>query len=251
MIRSFILSLLCLTIFSCDKAGKPIVPDPGNVKMVEHNAADDTMAVERGIDAIPESDGIFLAWYALEEEKVNRYKIWRKGSESYFEVIKVIDPKTAPPGKDTTFIDDNGGSGLTLENYYYEYYVTAANQEGKEGSAIDTVYYMLIHKPDMLQSDTSTYNLNSGKAPILYWQFVDPPTYYILRIENAFDKLQYVHIFDVIDFFPDQTLDLNDSNRVPDLPEFQPGLYKWRIDIIGPDEDHSGSESNWAFFTIE
>jgi hypothetical protein len=251
MMRSFILSLLCLTAFSCDKAGEPIVPDPGDVKMVEHTAADDTMAVERGIDAIPESDGIFLAWYALKEEKVNKYKIWRKGSESFFDVIKIIDPKTASPGKDTTFVDDNGGAGLPLGDYYYEYFVTATNEDGKESSAIDTVHYMLIPKPDLLRSDKDTYILNLDNAPILYWQFVDPPTYYILRIENTFNQLQYVHIFDVLDFFPDQTLDLNDSDRVPDPPEFQPGLYKWRIDIIGPDEDHSGAESNWAFFTIE
>jgi hypothetical protein len=144
MMRSFILSLLCLTVFSCDKTGEPIVPDPGNVKMVEHTAADDTMAVERGIDAIPESDGIFLAWYALKEEKVNKYKIKRKGSESFFDVIKIIDPKTAPPGKDTTFVDDNSGAGLPLGDYYYEYFVTATNQDGKESSVIDTVRYMLL-----------------------------------------------------------------------------------------------------------
>ena len=59
-----------------------------------------------------------------------------------------------------------------------------------------------------------------------------------------------LHVFQVIDYFNNQTLDLNDEDIVTGLPEFPPGLYKWRIDSIGPDEDHSGSESNWAVFFI-
>ena len=73
---------------------------------------------------------------------------------------------------------------------------------------------------------------------------------YILRIEDGFDQLRYVHVFQVTEYFNNQSLDLNDTIKVPALPDFQPGLYKWRIDSIGPDEDHSGSESNWAVFFI-
>ena len=49
-----------LIIASCDNAGEPIVPAPADVRMVHHSFADDTLALERGIDAVPENDGIFL-----------------------------------------------------------------------------------------------------------------------------------------------------------------------------------------------
>jgi len=239
-----------MTLVACDKAGKPIIPEPGDVKMVDHYATDDTMLIERGIDAVPESDGIYLAWYSLRDQNISHFNIYRKKeSETFFQRIKTIDLETASAGKDTTFIDDNAETGLDLNEYYY-YYIKAVNKEDRVGLAADTLRYMLIDKPVLLQSDKETYDPDVDGLPILSWNFVQIPDLYILRIENGFDQLHYVHVFQVTEYFNNQILDLNDTVKVPALPDFQPGLYKWRIDSIGPDEDHSGSESNWAVFFI-
>jgi hypothetical protein len=246
----FIQIIFLFAISACDNAGDPIVPEPGDVQMVAHSAADDTLANERGIDAVPVSDGIHLAWYSLNDRNITNYHIYRQKEDgSFFQKIKTIDLETASPGKDTTFVDDNAEAGLELNSYYY-YFVTASNTEGKESSAIDTLRYMLIDKPTLLRSDKETYDQTVDGLPVFFWNFIDIPDSYILRIENSFDQLHFIHIFQVIDYFNDQTLDLNDAERVPEFPQFTPGIYKWRIDSIGPDEDHSGAESNWEVFVI-
>ena len=56
----FLFLIFSLVVFSaCDNTGEPIVPEPGNVKMVEHYSYDDTLAIERGIDAVPRLDSLY------------------------------------------------------------------------------------------------------------------------------------------------------------------------------------------------
>jgi hypothetical protein len=244
-----LLMIPLLALIACDNTGEPIIPEPAKVRMVEHHAADDTLAIERGIDAVPESDGIFLAWYSLNDPNITRYNIYRKNKdkESFYRHIKSINQEN---GIDTTFIDDKAEAGLGLDSLY-SYFVTATNTDGVEGLAADSLDYLLIDKAELLKSDKETaYDPDVDGLPILSWRFVNVPNFYILRIENDFNQLHYVHIFQVTEFFNDQTLDLNDTDVVPDLPDFSPGIYKWRIDIIGPYEDYSGSESNWSVFII-
>jgi hypothetical protein len=244
----FLLLVFSLSAFTaCDSAGEPIVPEPGNVKMVEHFSGDDTLIIERGIDAVPESDGIYLAWYSLRDNNINQYNIYRKKeSGTFFQRIKTIDLETASSGKDTTFIDDNAEAGLDLNTYYY-YYITAVNTEGQESSAIDTLRYMLINKPELDRPDGESYNPEIDGLPILFWNFVEIPNLYILRIENSFDQVHYIDIFQSDYDNNYQTLELS---TISDLPAFIPGVYKWRVDSIGPDEDNSGAESNWKVFII-
>lgn len=237
--------IVFLAFISCDNTGEPIVPEPGDVKMVEHYASDDTLAVERGIDAVPESDGIYLAWYSLRDPNISHYNIYRKKeSGTFFQHIKSIDLETATAGRDTTYIDGNVEAGLELNTYYY-YFVTATNSEGKKSAAQDTLRYMLIHKPELDRPDGETCDIDS--LPTLFWNFVEIPDLYILRIENSFDQVHFIGIFQSNYDNNYQTLDLS---SISDLPAFIPGVYKWRIDSIGPDEDHSGAESNWKVFII-
>jgi hypothetical protein len=240
------ISLLAFT--ACDNTGEPIVPEPGDVKMVEHSSSDDTLAFERGIDAVPESDGIYLAWYSLNDRNISQYHIYRKKEdETFFDRVKSIDLETASPGRDTTFVDDNAENGLELNIHYYYYYVTASNTEGQESSPIDTLRYMLIDKPEPDRPDGESYDPDVDGLPTLFWNFVEIPNLYILRIENSFDQVHYIGIFQSN---YDNNYQTKDLSSISDLPAFIPGVYKWRIDSIGPDEDHSGAESNWKVFII-
>ena len=77
--------VVILFVASCDNAGEPIVPSPADVRMVHHSLMDDTLALEQGIDAVPENDGIFLAWYDLNDRNIRQYNIYRRrNDESYY-----------------------------------------------------------------------------------------------------------------------------------------------------------------------
>ena len=244
---------LGIFLMACNTGGDPKLPAPGKVQMVPHSFADDILAIERGIDAVPESDGIYLAWYSLRDPNIGQYNIYRwKGRKNdafaYFSRFKVIDLDVARPGsgRDTTFTDDNEESGLEL-NTYYSYFVTATNKDGLEGTAEDTSEYMLFEKPETRFPDGQTFDSAVDSLPILTWDFDYIPDQYILRIENSFNQLQYIGIFQVTEYFTSQTLDMD---TITDLPQFTPGTYTWRIDIIGPYIDTSGAESKWKVFII-
>jgi hypothetical protein len=106
---------------------------------------------------------------------------------------------------------------------------------------------MLVDKPELDHPDGESYDPDLDGLPTLYWNFVEIPDQYILRIDNSFDQVQYIRQFQSSYENNYQTLDLS---NIPDLPVFNGGVYKWRIDAIGPDENLSGSESNWKVFII-
>ncbi|TFG96905.1 MAG: hypothetical protein E4H13_11605 [Calditrichales bacterium] len=219
--------------------------------MVPHTVFEDTSAIEKGIDAVPETNGIFLAWYPLNDRNITKYNIYRKSSDdpfAYFRPIKTIDIESATAGKDTTFIDGNTETGLPTYMYHY-YFVTAVNKDGLEGQAGDTLRYMLLPKPELNRPDGEIYDISVDGLPVLQWSFIDEnPNLYILQIENSWGILHYKGVFRR-DFNNDaQTLDLS---TVVDLPELTPGDYRWRIDSIGPEDDDSGSESVPKVFTIK
>jgi hypothetical protein len=239
---------LIVYITACDKGGEPKLPAPGKVQMVAHSFADDILAIERGIDAVPESDGIYLVWYSLRDANIGQYNIYRRrDDETFFNRIKIIDLEVESPPRDTTYIDDNADAGLNLNTYYY-YFVTASNKDGLEGLAGDTLKYKLLDKPVTRLPDGHEMPVDS--LPILKWDFVDIYNLYILRIENSFKQLQYVGVFQSNYDNNSQTLNLEDEEKVPNFPKLQAGTYQWRIDLVGDDEDTSGSESNWKTFTI-
>ncbi len=210
--------------------------------MVPHSP--DTSPVERGIDAIPESNGIILQWYDLRDPGVRYYDVYRQNeNETYFRRIRRIDLDTAFPGSDTVFTDASSDLQLNLYNYYF---VLAVNRDNLEGAPSDTVYYKLIEK--------STTSRPNGEIvvgqPVLYWSFTEIPEKYIVRIEEEFtNRIVLARQFKVIDYFQDQVLDLG---QVTDPPQFIPNFtYRWRLDTVGPDSLYSGSESQWRIFTAQ
>jgi len=245
-ILAFILLVGILLFTSCDNAGEPIVPAPADVHMVHHSLMDDTLALEKGIDAVPENDGIFLAWYDLNDRNIKQYNIYRRrDDESYFKIIKRIFLEQVSSGKDTTFIDDNSDQGLDV-NIYYHYFITATNTQDEESGTADTLKYRLLSKPET-RLPNGIFEFRPDSLPTLSWDFVEIPNLYIIRIEDYFYHLLYAGIFQSN---YDNTSQTKDLNEIPDLPVFVPGDYQWRIDSIGPDEDNSGSESAWKTFLI-
>jgi len=231
----------------CDNAGEPIVPVPARVQMVPHVLADDLLPIERGIDAVAEEiDAIYLAWFSLNDRNIKQYNIYRRrDDESYFRMIRSIPLATASPGKDTTYIDNDGNKGLQLNTYYY-YFVTASNTDDVESNPADTARYMLLDKPLLRLPDGQSFTADS--LPTLTWDFVEIPNEYILRIGNTFSQLIYIGIFQS-DY--DNNAQIKDMNKITDFPLLSPGTYTWRIDAIGPDEDNSGSEAVPKTFDIQ
>jgi hypothetical protein len=241
-----VFSGLILILNGCDGPGDPIVPVPDDVQLVPHTLADDLQAIERGIDAVPdEIEGIYLAWYSLNDRNIKQYNIYRRrDDESYFRLIRTIPIATASPGKDTTYVDNDGNTGLQL-NIYYHYFVTASNTQDAESEAVDTLKYMLLNKALLRLPDGQSFSADS--LPTLAWDFVEIPNEYILRVENAFGQLIYIGTFQS-DYDNDaQTKDLND---IAEFPVLSSGTYTWRIDSIGPDEDNSGAEAVPKTFDI-
>jgi hypothetical protein len=243
MKKIFIILYLIPIFIGCDSGGDAKLPVPGSVLMVPH--APDTSAVEQGIDAVPESDGVLLVWYGLNDPGVRYYDIYRqKENETYFRRIKRIDLDTAFPGADTVYTDNSADIQLNIYNYYY---VKAVNRDDEEGSPSDTVRYKLIEKP---ATTRPSGELVQG-MPVLYWNFPGViPDEYIVRIEEEFtNRVALVRQFRVKEYFEEQSLDLG---SIGNQPQLIPGFtYRWRIDSVGPQADESGSESQWRIFTAQ
>jgi hypothetical protein len=244
MKKIFIIICLLPIYNGCDPGGESKLPTPGRVLMVPRNP--DTLAVERGIDAVPESDGIILEWFDLRDPGVRYYDIYRQNeNETFFKRIKRIDLETAFPGSDTVYVDNSEDLAINVYNYYY---VRAVNRDGLEGSNSDTARYKLIQKPETSRPNGE---LVPGQ-PVLFWSFPGGtiPENYIVRIEEEFtDRVVFIRQFKVTEYFQDQSLDLG---KVADPPQFIPNFtYRWRLDSVGPDADNSGAESQWRIFTAQ
>ena len=228
---------------SCDSAGDPQLPAPGKVFMVPRSP--DTSTVERGIDAVPESDGIILQWYDVNDPGVRFYDVYRQNeNETYYKKIRRIDLETAFPGSDTVYIDNSLDLLLNVYNFYY---VRAVNRDGLEGSPSDTVKYKLIQKPETMRPNGEIV----VGLPVLYWSFPGVvPNNYIVRMEEEFtNRVVFVRQFEVTEYFQDQNLDLA---TLADPPQLMPNFtYRWRLDSVGPAADSSGSESQWRIFTAQ
>jgi len=235
------LFILIIAIFSCQNSTNPDLPQPARVQWVPRSS--DLAATERGIDAVPESNGISMQWFSLHDQNLKKYSVYRrKSQETYFKVIKNIDLETVFPGQDTVYTDND----TLMQFYRYTYYyVTATNRDDLEGPPSDTIRYQLLEKPMTVQPNGQTF----GEIPLFFWSF--PPTAtpdsFILRIELEYlNLLVYAAKFQSNYDSPDQTLDLH---QTADPPVFIPGnSYRWRIDSIGPDSSSSGAESAWKIF---
>ena len=238
--RNIFYFLPIVWLIACSGPGDPVVIDPGRTYFVPNLS--DTALVERGVDAVPETDGIYLVWFDIKSPDLRYFDIYRmQEGETYFRKIKSIDLATASPGTDTTYTDNSENLLFNVYNYYY---IKAVYKDGVEGQSSDTAAYKLMPKPVLSRPSGETIT----GLPVFVWSFPGViPNNYILRIEEVItNKVVFVHEFQVSEFFNEQSLDLAKVNQPP---EFNNGFtYRRRVDHVGTDAITSGSESMWSTF---
>jgi hypothetical protein len=239
--------LIIIVITYCCKTEEPEYPVPDAVIMVAKSP--DTSGVERGIDAVPESQGIQLQWYKITDRNIIHYNIYRKQdkTDSYFKKIaeRRVD-FTQPSDLDTMFTDT---ANVELYKDYF-YYVTASNKDNKEGPPSDTVSYRLLPKVNIQYPKGQQI---SQTRPEFVWNMdQEKPHQYILRIKEETSNELFFVAYIVSNYTNEpEIVNLNDFEPL-DLDDFDPGIYYyWRVDCVGDELPRpSGSESNWELFSV-
>ena len=217
----------------------------------------DTLAVERGIDAGPnpnsDINSIQLNWYKpLDYNSLVYYKIYKSEvpeGNIYYDVLGTTENLLNP--LDTVYTDST--QDLTINRRYW-YFVTAVNENGVESVPSDTVHYTLSAKAyDLSVNDYSSVVTQPNITFQWYVKNEDIPARgYYLRVEQIvtddFHPLVFMKEFktDEVDYTPPQTYEVQKENFRNDMIN---GLYRWRVDCKG-DDLFSGSESDWAIFTV-
>jgi hypothetical protein len=195
----------------------------------------DMEEVERGIDAIPNYDGIQLDWHTENSEDIAEYIIYRRtAEESQYQRLTTVF------SQDTTYIDLND---IEIGKRYY-YFIVAVDYEDRESANSDTVDYMLVAKAFHLYNSLTPF-------PTFRWEISEYPAQYVLKLFDAqtSEKIwfslvpsDYTNQDEQVDYNSDGTA-LIDSLSVGHT-------YMWRVDVVGT-ASNSGSESNWKQFTVD
>ena len=222
---------------------------PSRVRMVLRTADSDTSHWEQGTDAYPsETNDIQIMWYSHPGGKeLKKFKIYRSdvpdGSRRYERIaeINILNDQN----QDTVFIDTD----LELQKPYY-YYVIAENQDGLSSDPSDTVWYSLIEKPQLLAP------LDGAKitADSITFEWSYPgqePNYYILRVEKYWDESYHpvVSVKVIQSKYEGHMQIVLAEKWINDALSSE--IYQWRVDAIGSDPLHEGSESGWRRFSID
>jgi hypothetical protein len=232
-----ILPLLGFLFFfsnSCQEDPQP--EPPGRVIIIPKS--DEFAQEEHGIDAVPESDGIFLEWRPNQEKNLTGYIIYRSDffNKNYLEVGRVGEVYQQI---DTTFIDES----VDLNKTYY-YFVRAIDDLDQVGDPSDTVDYKLLEKPQLL---SPTGVLDS--LPDFRWNYLDPipPNEFVFRLQKKINQnvFEYIGVtVRTISYSFPETWNLKDLGITENLSK---GEYLWRIDPFGINQ---GSESAWTRFIM-
>jgi len=244
-IYTFILILL----FSCSPTDSNQGDPPARVRMVLRSADSDTLAAERGTDAhASATNDIQIMWYSHSGGKeLKRFKIYRSeepdGSRKYVKIAEadILNSQN----QDTVFVDQE----VELQKPYY-YYVTAENQDGLESEPSDTVWYRLIQKPELLAPLSGA--VIRADSVVFEWSYPAlEPNYYILRIERYWDETYHplVSVHKVQSNYVGQMEVTLKEKWIQDAQSNE--VYRWRVDAVGSDPLHEGSESAWRLFNID
>jgi len=230
-----------LLIWSCEDSTSSENPAPGKVKLV--NKSPEDVAVETGIDAEfilgsqPPRDGIIIQWHPVQDNDLAGYRVYRSTSDSSTALSPIANVRSQSiPGKiDTSYFDKNVVAGT---RYYYRISAEDADQEGPLSSASD---YRL--------EDVCTLNFPPPFSGTFQWQWPlnAAPDRFIFRLskQTAFGTYDSVLIKIESDYSSPPTWSLSQLG----IDSLAAGQYRWRIDIIGS-ENNNGSESDWSYFAV-
>lgn len=228
-----------LVFWSCDDSTRSDDnPVPGRVSLVAKSAEGDS--VEAGIDAVyvpaTLANGIFLQWHQVDDNDLAAYRIYRSTVDTST-ALTLIGAVVKSVGKiDTSYIDSNVEVG---RRYYYR--VSAIDEAGQEGPRSKAAHYKL-------------WEMCSLDAPppfdsTFQWTWpVNQPHSFVFRLRSVIGSGIYVNVkigTFMNTYNPNQQWSLGDLGLNP----LEPGLYEWRIDIIGSEPNH-GSESEWRSFPV-
>ncbi|MBN1780649.1 hypothetical protein JW948_05945 [bacterium] len=229
----FLLLGMAFAILSCQNTGPESAPKPATVQFVPKSEENDLL--ERGIDAIPEDNGIYLEWFGSDQSEIDTYSVYRKGEEgSDFYLIDTVE--------DTFYIDRNVEIGKR-----FFYYIIAMNFDQQKSAPSDTISYKLLEKPIRLTPNGSI----ASNQVTFQWEDRNQPHEYLIRVQRSdTDETIWAATIEAIyGTEHQQTLFNSDQAAVTDaLLSHVP--YQWRIDVLGP-EFNCGSESSWTSFEIE
>jgi len=232
--RQFFLLLFIINfsiLFCKSNSSGPVVKKLDPPVIVPKSA--ENSAIEKGVDAIPETDAIFFEWFSP-REKIQAWNIYKKeGKTGYFRFLANVS------SVDTSFIDQNIKIGTR-----YWYYVTAVGLNDLESQPSDTMDYKLLPKANSLGNTLDTH-------PVFEWHTLGvAPVFYILRLyENpqgrpiwitkvypGYQGQQEMVTYNKDGLASEKSLEINKT-------------YAWRVDEVGS-EANSGCESHWKVFTV-
>lgn len=262
MMKKILIIIGFALFYNCqDPKPKDNTP-PEMVQIVEKSAEDDTLQFEKGIDALPGSEGdnrIQVMWRSHPQlNEVEQFRVYRSidpMSQINFNIHSTIDVDN-PYLQDTVFIDGT----LEVEKRY-SYYITAVDKNGNESDPSIIVWYELMSKAQLIYPTSKDAQTFTRPKLAFKWRFNDSilPNQYILRIERNIDigenffPLMYVKYIDT-DYSNDQQIDSLSGDWVKNVLPYK-GEYRWRIDSVGSIKDEfgilkSGSESEWETFSV-
>jgi len=194
----------------------------------------DTAVIERGIDAVPESDAIQLQWQR--QSDLSEYRLYRKSrEEESFQNLAILSER------DSLYLDSQN---LRLNTRYY-YTIIGGNSAGWVTPPSDTVDYLLLPKVVNLAQAILRDTLH------FHWQPAPqslPESYLLKLFDDVSGRLLWlstVPSYQAVE--EDVRYNWDGLARRPKLSSA--GKYRWRVDAIGS-EARSGSESNWQKFTL-
>lgn len=198
-------------------------------------SAADTAWVEKGIDAVPEADAIFLEWTPAEDGLAANYAVWRQDANTDFQQVAVVNSAT------TEYLD--AAVQLFVR---YRYIILPVSDEGDLGEAVDTLSYRLLAKATDLAA-------TQGSQPEFSWRDpnLPPEAAYLIRLKQSGSELRLWQRVVTSSYTGDrESVVYNDDGSAVQNELTKGTEYLWRIDILGS-EANSGSESPWNSLRIQ
>jgi hypothetical protein len=237
-----VLLVATLLIWSCQDTTSSENPAPGKVRLATKSA--ETDAAEMGIDAEfilgsqPPRDGIVIQWHPVQDNDLIGYRVYRSISDSLTSFRLRATVRTRSAGRiDTSFFDTD--TNLVAHTRYY--YRVSAEDEDQEGPRSNSADYQL--------EDVCTLNYPPPFNSTFQWQWPlnGAPDRFIFRLsrQTAFGTYDSVLVKIESDYASPPTWSLSRLG----IDSLAAGQYRWRIDIIGS-EDNNGSESEWLNFSV-